>query len=278
MRSTCFLGWNDQVTPPAACLLGDPAARGEVVVWGDSHADAAVPGVLAWAQAHGLRLLQATRSGCPPLTDAFVLVDGRNLDPGCLRFDRNVLAMTKEPAVKLVVLSARWPMYMNAKPLMGGYDPPMALVDAADGRATDLATALDRTVTAIEASGAKAQLLVIGPVPELPISPPDCVAQATRFSLEQTHCQNAPNADILARANPAIAAITLIAARHPALRVIMPSHELCTGPTCRTRIGADILYFDADHLSASGSRKLFPTWLSETLAKSSGASAAPPPR
>jgi peptidoglycan/LPS O-acetylase OafA/YrhL len=276
MRATCFLGWTAQETPPAACLLGDPAARGEVLVWGDSHADAAVPGVLAWAQAHGLRLLQATRSGCPPLTDAFVLVDGRNLDPGCRRFDGKVLAMAKSPAVRLVVLSARWPMYMNAKPPMGGYDPPMALVDAASGRATDLAAALDRTLTAIQASGVTARVLVVGPVPELPISPPNCMAQATRFGLDQAHCQSAPNADTLARANPAVAAIVRVAARHPAVRVILPSRELCAGSSCRAVADGDILYFDADHLSASGSRRLFPAWLNATLA-GSGAGFGPPP-
>jgi SGNH domain (fused to AT3 domains) len=265
-RATCFLGWTAQVTPPAACLVGNPAARGEVLVWGDSHADAVTPGVLAWAQAHGLAVRQATRSGCPPLTSAFVLVDGRRLDPGCLRFDRNVLALARDQAVKLVVLSARWPMYMNARPPMGGYDPPMTLIDAGSGRPTDLAAELDHTLTAIEASGATARVLVIGPVPELPFSPPDCVAQATRFGLDPAHCRAEPNADTLARANPAIAAIARAAARHQAAGVITPSRSLCTGPTCRAVDSGDILYFDADHLSASGSRRLLPGWLTTALA------------
>jgi peptidoglycan/LPS O-acetylase OafA/YrhL len=266
MRATCFVGWTPQVTPPAGCVLGARRANGEVLVWGDSHADAAVPGVLAWAQAHGLGVREATRSGCPPLAGAFVLIDGRNFDPGCLTFDRNVLATVKDPAVKLIVLSARWPMYMNAKPLMGGYDPPMALEDAAGGRAADLATALDRTLTAIEASGSTAQVLVIGPVPELPFSPPDCVAQAVRFGLDQTHCGDAENVDTLARANPAVGVITAVAARHPAVRVILPTRELCAGSTCQAVAGGDILYFDADHLSASGSRRLLPGWLDASLA------------
>ena len=265
MRAICFIGWSPQTTPPSACLLGDPHARGQVLVWGNSHADAVTPGVLAWAQARGLSVREATRSGCPPFSGAFVLVDGRRLDPGCLAFDRNVLALAKDPAVKLIVLSARWPMYMNAKPLMGGYDPPMTLMDAASGRSTDLAAALDETLSAIQASGSKAQVLVIGPVPELPFSPPSCAAQAVRFGLDQAHCLAAPDADTLARADPANAVIVRIAARHPAVRVILPSRALCGGSTCQTVAAGDILYFDADHLSASGARRLLPGWLSASL-------------
>jgi hypothetical protein len=265
LRSTCFLGWTPEVTPPAACVVGEKGASGEVLVWGDSHADALTPGVLDWARVRGLAVRQATRAGCPPFTGAFVLLDGRNRDPGCLSFDRNVLAIARSPTVRLVVLSARWPMYMNARPLMGGYDPPMALMDAASGRPTNLAAALDQTVTALEASGAKAQVLMIGPIPELPFSPPGCVAQAMRFGLGLAHCQDAPDADTLARATPADAAIARVAARHANIRVVMPSRELCGVSRCRTVADGDILYFDADHLSASGARRLLPGWLNAAL-------------
>jgi peptidoglycan/LPS O-acetylase OafA/YrhL len=265
MRSACFLAWTPSAAPPADCIFGDPKAQGEVLLWGDSHADAITPGVLAWAKGKGLSVREATRAGCPPLVDAFVLIDGRRVDPRCLDFDRNVLALAKDPAVKLVVLSARWPMYMDARPLMGGYDPPMRLVDDATRRTSDLAQALGETLAAIEASGVKSQVLIVGPVPELPFSPPDCAAQARRFGLDPVHCTTAPDAGSLARAQPAIAVIERLAKRHPNVRLVLPSRALCRRGVCRTTDDGDILYFDADHLSASGAQRLLPAWLDAAL-------------
>jgi hypothetical protein len=109
-------------------------------------------------------------------------------------------------------------------------------------------------------------VLLIGPIPELPVSPPNCVAQSVRFGLDQAHCRDVPNAGTLARATPANAAIARVAARHPTLRVIFPTRSLCAGSTCRAVAGGDILYFDADHLSASGARRLLPRWLDQALA------------
>ena len=269
MRSTCFLGWTPQVEPPAACVYGDPGASAKVLVWGDSHADAVTPGVLAWTtpgkgEGKRLRVAQATRAGCPPLVGVTVLTDGRNRDPNCTRFDGKVLArLAADPSITLVILAARWPLYMNAAPPMGGYDPPMTLMS--NGRKTDLAAALDRTFAAIEASGSKAQVVVIGPIPELPISPPDCVAQAKRFGLGQGHCERAPDADTLARADPAIGAILRAMARHPGPRLVLPSRDLCAGGSCKAVEDGDILYFDTDHLSASGARRLVPGWLDKAL-------------
>jgi len=267
MRSTCFLGWTPQIEPPTACVYGDLDAPAKVLVWGDSHADAITPGVLAWTQGKGLRVAQATRAGCPPLTGVAVLTDGLNRDPNCARFDSKVLArLASDPSITLVILSARWPLYMNAAPPMGGYDPPMSLIS--DGGTTGLAAALDHTLGAIEASGSKARVLVIGPIPELPVSPPDCVAQASRFGLDLAHCQQAPNADTLARADPAIRAIQQVTARHPDVRVVLPSRDLCSGGSCGAVEDGDILYFDSDHLSASGARRLVPGWLDKALAGS----------
>jgi peptidoglycan/LPS O-acetylase OafA/YrhL len=261
MRQACFELWTPTAMPPASCVSGDPRAPGEALVWGDSHADAITPGVVAWAGAQGLRVREATRAGCPPLTGAFVLLDGRRSDPPCLAFDRNVLALAKDPGVKLLVLSARWPMYMNARPLMGGYDPPMQLVDDATGGSSDLARALDQTLTAIRASGINARVLIVGPIPELPFSPPDCMTQARRFGLPFGHCLTAPDADTLARTDPAIGVIDRVAKRHPGVGVVFPSHTLCAAGVCRTTESGDILYYDADHLSASGARRLAPAWL-----------------
>ena len=267
MRDRCFLGWTPDTTPPAACVQGDPTAAGEVLVWGDSHADAVTPGVLAWAQPQGLKVRQATRAGCPPLIGARPLVDGRLRDPGCSVFDRKTLDLIADPAVRLVVISARWPLYMDAQPLTGGYDPPMTLADPASGAPIALGPALVRTLDAIAATGSTAQVVVIGPVPELPLSPPDCLVQRARFHLDPAACHEVPATIALARAAPATDAIARAVAGRPNVRAVYPSRSLCTATACQATADGRALYFDADHLSASGARRLVPVWMEGAAAQ-----------
>jgi peptidoglycan/LPS O-acetylase OafA/YrhL len=256
----CLL-FGKQRVPPGRCTDGPAQAAGSVLVWGDSHADALAPGVLAWAEAHDLRVRQVSRGGCPPLVGARVLTDGHDSDPECARFNKGVLqTILIDPSVRFVVLSARWPLYMDARPPMGGFDPPMTLEDQA-GRGYSLGAALDHTLGAIEAGGGKARVVVIGPVPELPFSVPSCMGQARRFDLDMAHCRTAPAMGSLARADPAIQQIEAAVSRHPAVRAVFPSRQLCSAQACRTVQDGVLLYYDADHLSATGARKLVRAWL-----------------
>jgi peptidoglycan/LPS O-acetylase OafA/YrhL len=268
MRASCLL-WGPaprELAPPPDCIAG--AAKGAVLVWGDSHADGIAPGVLAWARAHGLQLRQATRAGCAPLLDTRVVTSGQGDDPACTRFNTAVLrTIAAEPDIRFVVLSARWPLYLNALPRMAYYDPPMHIEDASEppGRVYPLGAALGHTLGAIAASGSKARIVVVGAVPELPFSVPACVAQASRFHLDEKRCEHAPSGDSLARATLADRQIEQALSRRPAVGSIFPASQLCTAAACATVMGGDMLYYDADHLSASGARKLLPGWLDTAL-------------
>ena len=270
MRAGCLL-WGPaprELAPPPDCVAGAAKRAGAVLVWGDSHADAIAPGVLVWAEAHGLQLRQATRAGCTPLLDTRVVTQGQGDDPGCTRFNAVVLRIiASDPSIRLVVLSARWPLYLNALPRMAYYDPPMHIEDASGprGRVYPLGAALGHTLDAIAASGSKARIVVVGIVPELPFSVPACVAQATRFRLDEKHCEQAPSGDTLARADLADRQIAAALIARPTVRSVIPAAQLCTASACRTTMAGDMLYYDADHLSASGSRKLLPGWLNAAL-------------
>jgi len=271
MRASCLL-WGPApraLAPPPDCIAGTAKGAGTVLVWGDSHADAIAPGVLAWARAHGLQLRQATRAGCAPLLDTRVVTSGQGDDPACARFNTAVLrTIATEPNIRLVVLSARWPLYLNALPRMAYYDPAMHIEDASGprGRVYPLGAALDHTLDAIAASGSKARIVVVGAVPELPFSVPACVAQAKRFRLDEKRCEQAPSTDTLARADLADRQIEAALAARSAVGSIFPARQLCTASACTTVMGGDMLYYDADHLSASGARKLLPGWLDKALA------------
>ena len=170
-RDACFHASLRARRTPNACR---PRAPVQVLVWGDSHADAITPGVQEWAAVQGYAVQQSTAGGCPPLVDVRMsIVPGRPIH-GCTRFNASVLReIAAASELKLIVLFARWSLYASARPDYDVNSPKMRMEDAkgAVGRVLPLDRALDRTLAAIAATGTKAKVLVIGPTPELPFVP-----------------------------------------------------------------------------------------------------------
>ncbi len=274
LRARCHANPHAPLPSAALCRGGAPLARAagryDVLVWGDSHADAVTPGVFAWGRGRGLSARQATRSGCPPLTDVRVMIGRVGDDPTCRAANRQLLQeIAANPDLKLIVLSARWPLYEDARP---AYDPdagPVHLEDAlaASHRPFAVGPALTRTLDAIRATGTGAQVVVIGPVPELPFSVPNCVAEARQLHRDEAGCATS-RADLpLARARPLEAELRRVVATRPFARAVFPTASLCAQDRCVAIRGPTMLYFDDDHLSVAGAQQLVPDWLDQTFAR-----------
>ncbi|HEY3951528.1 acyltransferase family protein [Phenylobacterium sp.] len=256
---------------PVGCRYGAApnATDYDVLVWGDSHADAITPGVVAWAQAKGWSVREATHGGCPPLVDARTTRVRFGALPGCAESNRQALAeIAQDPKLKLIVLSARWPIYNGDAPKYDPHNPPIRMFDAgaAGDRIYPLDEALRRTLATLAATGTKAQILLVGPVPELTFSPPDCIAMARHLGGAEQRCWDAPARLPMIRARAAEAEIAAALARAPEVKPVYPAQRLCARQTCVTVLQRKILYFDADHLSATGARMLVPGWLDDALA------------
>jgi hypothetical protein len=182
----------------------------------------------------------------------------------------NCEASTKEvmreiadnPKLKLVVLAARWPLYRDEPPFYDLNSPRVKMeAIAAPGTRPPLARLVDATLTAIEAANSRARIVIIGPVPELTFLPPECIAQARHLHRREQGCWTAPSGPPLARAWPAEAQIRLALATHPKAQATFPTRELCSAQICLTTLDDRLIYFDDDHLSAFGARKLVPGWM-----------------
>jgi len=283
-RAECFT--NGKPVAPMGCRYGAAADAQDydVLVWGDSHADAVTPGVVHWARARGWSVREATHGGCPPLVDAKSVQARQGEIPGCRASTRQVMGeIAADPRLKLIVLAARWPLYDGDKPYYDTGNPPHRMLDAkaSGARVYPLGEALSRTLAAIAASGTKAQVVVLGPVPELTFSPSYCVAMARHLGRSEWPCWDAPAAQPLARARPAEAKIAAALAARPDVRAVYPSRQLCADKSCITELNHRLIYFDDDHLSASGARALVPGWLDQALrppaAAAALASSGPPP-
>lgn len=234
----------------------------DVLVWGDSHADALTPGVVEWAERRGWNVRQSTRSGCPPMVGVKVRISGRfALDciPGA---DAALARIASDKRLKLVVLSGRWPLYRDAPPFYDVNSPRVTVESIArPGARPSLAASLKTTLDAIAKRNPNVRVLIVGPVPELTLGAPECLAQVARLGGRPEVCADVAADLPLARAGPAEDAIRAAIQDRPGVAAVYPSETLCHGGRCMATLDGRAIYFDDDHLSASGARRLAPAWL-----------------
>ncbi|MDD2769531.1 MAG: acyltransferase family protein, partial [Methylococcus sp.] len=253
----------------AACTQpGDTAEK--ILVWGDSHADAWVPGVARLARDSGRGLVQQTMSACPPLADVdFVDSERRILiQPGCKDFNAAVLsAAVNDSDIRTVFLIARWAPYIE-RTRFGAEDngpSPPFLIDAAQAECTPENTrevfrrALHNVVDRLTAAGKR--VVIVGQLPELGFSVPRCYAkQAVLKTRGLSALAESGNSPACSAPAPVVAARLLmtddlireVSRRDSGVCTVFPEQALCTGGYCVPQRDGLTLYVDDDHLSQSG--------------------------
>uniref|UniRef100_UPI0025F28670 acyltransferase family protein n=1 Tax=uncultured Caulobacter sp. TaxID=158749 RepID=UPI0025F28670 len=258
-RKACFD--NARKAKPADCRFGAaPGLEGDdVLVWGDSHADAVIPGVVDWAMARGWSVREVARGGCPPLVGVSVRTMYRfklECEAGA---DQVLERIAADKRLKLVVLAARWPLYRDAPPFYDVNSPRVTML--AGGKRTGLAGPLGRTLRALVRRRPDLRVLIIGPVPELTLGAPECLGQSAQLGLKPGRCASVDAELPLSRAGPAEDAIRAAIQDRRGTTAVFPSQTLCVNGRCLAMMDGEPIYFDDDHLSASGARRLVPTWL-----------------
>jgi peptidoglycan/LPS O-acetylase OafA/YrhL len=260
-RSGACLRWQSMMgpLPGAECMSGAGTNTPLVVIWGDSHADAVAPGIVAEAGARGYATHQLTMAGCPPLLDAEVRGPGADYTP-CAAFNRQVREYIETtPAVQAVFLSARWALYTENVRFGDDPGPITYLVDSGDREETTAASkrvfsrALRSTVSALANSGRS--VILLGTIPPLGVNVPDCLARNLMPFSGVRRCE-ADADEVQSHIAFADQQIAAIAARQPEVCVYLPVRALCTEQHCPGILGDDILYANDDHLSITGARFL----------------------
>ncbi len=231
----------------------------DVLVWGDSHADALTPGVVEWAKTRGWSVREAARGGCPPLVGVSVQIT-RGFTLACEPANDQVLArIASDKRLKLVVLSGRWPLYRDAPPFYDVNSPRVTM--EVGGRRAGLTAPLRRTLAAIVQRRPDIRVLIVGPFPELTLGAPECLAQVAQLGGRSQVCADVAADLPLTRAGPAEDEIRAAIQDRPGVAAVFPSETLCRGGRCAAMLDGRPIYFDDDHLSALGARRLVPAWL-----------------
>jgi peptidoglycan/LPS O-acetylase OafA/YrhL len=166
------------------CRIGlTSGGSADFLLWGDSHAAAAIPGVSEAARVEGVSGFAAAFSGCPPLLGVY----RRDLDSGngCVDFNIAVLDFLKRrDDMPLVMLMGRWAFAAEGVPPPGDSGPSAILAETSGRMPTGtpednfaiFSAGLAATIAAIEMTGRR--VVVVGDVPEIGWSVPAVLGQS----------------------------------------------------------------------------------------------------
>ncbi|HEY0300295.1 MAG TPA: acyltransferase family protein [Rhizomicrobium sp.] len=196
---------------------GKPAAP-TVLLWGDSHANHLVPGLVV-LQRHGagFTLIEAAQAGCRPLLDY-----SEDEGPFCSGFNDGIGAFVRETKPAVVILSARWNKFRDP-----GY----------------VARKLGEVLSFLHRQ--RVQVLVIGESPSFAAPAPNIVHILTMRGGDPTAFKSEASFRI-------DDAIERTAARS-GVAYFSPRKLICSNNVCALSKQGQLLFRDESHLSEAGS-------------------------
>ncbi|CAB3768587.1 acyltransferase family protein [Paraburkholderia humisilvae] len=238
------------------CKYGESPKIG-AIVWGDSHGNAVIPGVVPVAAAANESVMFYGTSGCPPFVGASRF--GKHTEEPCRFFAKRVADELKQfpPSVPVVVV-ARFSAYVDGKndsadpTILIGYNGERPLRDPT-ARRTRYASFLTQDLCGLAKSR---PVYVLLPIPEMNEDVPSALAKSMILG-KPTEDVSIAETDYYKRNAVARAAIE-DAAASCGVKTLDPLPYLCRDGRCYGSQALIPLYIDGDHLSERGSRRLMP--------------------
>lgn len=259
LRRTCHTE-ADIPAPDADCISPKPrnSQQFDILVWGDSHADAFFPAIGSLAAHWNLYARQASKSGCPPALGV-ERVDRRSGEDSvlnCSKFNDAVLKQLADAhRPKLVVLAARWTLYTEQNDRQGTF-----LVDVESGKGSSdtpaevLRNAVGRTVSALNKMGL--DVLLVGQAPEFGRDPNRCVVQKRMRRQLTEPCVTRNRSSVEQRLAASNAILMDIAANIPNTKVLQLHEFFCESKLCFASRNGDPLYSDGSHIGLFAARAI----------------------
>lgn len=263
-RRSCF----GQSPSQGLCRFGadrGPDAPVDFILWGDSHADALMPGVDFAARERGLVGLFVGHTACPPVL-GMVRTNPRSGSPTssgrrCTNFNRTVLTFLEQNDVgSTVILAARWALSVEGSRSLAE-DPRNVVVLATEGMPAPMPSvagsgnypivnaALTHTIEQLRRSGR--DVVLLGGVPEIDWHVPNTLLRNLVWNDPITPVSKAA----VEKRNAGAKRILTEASKTEGVSYFEIIPRLCQD-YCQVELGGRPLYFDDDHLSTFGSRKI----------------------
>jgi peptidoglycan/LPS O-acetylase OafA/YrhL len=231
-----------QIAAGNLCEFGDrSAASPRALLWGDSHALAVLPAYGEIAAHRHLHLYFVAKSACWPLLHVANRTRTPEQNAACASFNDAVVAAIGQLDPHTIILGGFW----SDGQLQRAPDLQLA------GHESTFTAAMRRTLTAVNDDGKRAVCVVLD-VPAL--------KYPGSYALVMAQLRHIPDDFLRLSRAQAVAPVremerdTRALAQAGALRFADPKKLLCPGDWCLYKAQGESLYFDADHLSASGAR------------------------
>lgn len=247
---------------PPNCHLPSEARSGppDVLLLGDSHADAILPAFVEMARRHSMTVAYVGQGACPSLIGVDVAA-GYWPAGHCQQLADHQLGVAEELRPRTVVLVGRWGMYLDNQ-RSAQSSKQFYLIDAAiqtrdrESSRRVFTDGLARTVQAYRQLGAEVVLLE-----QVPLQPVDPGKFYLRLSARNLYGTEAS----LVQVNAASASLSDAERIQQTLRLVLsglplsdrpasvrPQSFMCPEGHCRFADAGGALYFDRDHVSARG--------------------------
>ncbi|WP_339083434.1 acyltransferase family protein [Hyphomicrobium sp. ghe19] len=225
-------------------LIGNDGSTPDTVLWGDSFAQALVPGFITFYSKTGQGAVIAAAPGCPPLLG--VTFYRRLANEKCRPHNDAIFKAISEPGIRRVILMARWSAFVNSTVRDGSGNPVVHGKSVrADGSV--FAGVLEQVVSRLVAQNK--EVVLVGPIPSQKFSVGPAMARHIAWDLplppELTLREFAEDERLVL---PLLAQLATI----PHVRVIYPHLSLCDPYACHYSINGKAMYSDDGHLSPDG--------------------------
>jgi peptidoglycan/LPS O-acetylase OafA/YrhL len=240
------------------CRLGDASAAPSFLVLGDSHAYSLLDVFDEAARAQGVAGIFAGASGCPPLPGIHSLRDDQ-AEHDCHALNTRAYGWLADSGVQTVFLAARWTYYTD-----GDYaGEEFSYLGLTADAPRDLATSRQAFARGFTSSMARLQALgiqavVVTQVPQQRFAPRNIFRRAWRKGyldearLVQLSVPRARHEELQQFVEG------VFSATPGNLALLRTEQVFCDTQTCLAGDATGSFYFDDDHLSTHGARRLLP--------------------
>ncbi len=259
-RSHCLTPSLERVARGDLCVMGwQHSGNPDFLVWGDSHADAFIPVIDAAAHVNGKYGLMAAWTSCPPLFGVQVMGKHHLF---CDADAEAVARLIAQRHIGTVILIARWAVYSEGRLMRPESSAALYLSDGKSGVSLArnrlvFARAFDATLQRLIA--AHLTVIVVGPVPEVDYFVPETLAELRYRGVAKDIAPT--RAQFLSRQRFVLPTIAAAQKRYN-VTVIYPHSMLCDALRCPVDKENRPLYFDNNHLSTFGAKRLLPLFRS----------------
>ena len=227
---------------------GEGAA--EVLVWGDSHAAATLPGFDQWARKYNIGGVAAVKNACAPLRGIERADQGSH--HACAAFNERVLDYVgAHPKLTYIILIGRWALLAegNRAPGETGRNPVLTLASEENVPTDNLALfdhGMTATVKRLRDLGR--DVILVEGIPEFGFDVPKRYLEAQFFGRPLSGGPS--RAAFNARNARALSVLERVSHDYGARRVSV-ADVMCQS-ACKASANGNLLYRDDDHLSIDG--------------------------